>query len=49
MPTARVSSSSSSSKRGSISGSTVAARTPIDDLNEHLHDVQRYGEIANGR
>ena len=46
---ARVLSSSSSSKRGSISGPTVAARTPTDDLNEHLHDVQRCGEIAHGR
>ena len=49
MPRARVSSSSSSSERGSISGPTVAARTPIDDLNEHVQDVQRYGEIAHGR
>ncbi len=46
---ARVLNSSSSSKRGSTSGPTVAARTPIDDLSEHLHDVRRYGEIAHGR
>ena len=46
---ARVLSSSSSSKRGSISGSDVAVRTPTDDLNEHVHDVQRCGEIAYGR
>ncbi len=49
MPMARVSSSSSSSKRGSISGPTVAARTPTDGLNVNERDVQWYGEIANGR